>query len=103
MPSGDGTTPGGWCLLQFRRMAEQSGARKGGRAVVLLSGGMDSVVCATLAARDYAAAALHIDYGQRTEERERRAFTDICDRLDIHQRLIVRNPLFRVIGGSALT
>lgn len=73
------------------------------RAVVLLSGGMDSCVCAALAARDCDAAAIHIDYGQRTEARERRAFQTICDRLGIRQRLIFRNPLFRAIGGSALT
>jgi 7-cyano-7-deazaguanine synthase len=73
------------------------------RAVVLLSGGMDSCVCAALAARDYDAAALHVSYGQRTEERERRAFGAICDRLGIRDRLVVRNPVFRAIGGSALT
>lgn len=73
------------------------------RAVVLLSGGMDSCVCATIAARDYEAAALHVDYGQRTEERERRAFAGICERLGIQQRLVLRNPLFQAIGGSALT
>jgi len=73
------------------------------RAVVLISGGMDSCVCAALAARDYDAAALHIDYGQRTEAREHRAFTGICDRLGIRDRLVVRNPIFRAIGGSALT
>jgi 7-cyano-7-deazaguanine synthase len=73
------------------------------RAVVLLSGGMDSCVCAALAARDYDAAALHISYGQRTEDRERRAFAAICDRLGIRERLIVRNEVFRAIGGSALT
>ncbi|MFB3814721.1 MAG: 7-cyano-7-deazaguanine synthase QueC [Terriglobales bacterium] len=73
------------------------------RAVVLLSGGMDSCVCAALAARDYEAAAIHVDYGQLTEERERRAFHAICDRLGIRDRLIVRNPVFRAIGGSALT
>jgi len=64
---------------------------------------MDSCVCASLAARDYDAAALHVSYGQRTEERERRAFLAICDRLGIKDRLIVRNPLFAAIGGSALT
>jgi 7-cyano-7-deazaguanine synthase len=64
---------------------------------------MDSCVCAALAARDYQPAALHIDYGQRTEERERRAFTGICDRLGIKDRLILRNPVFQAIGGSALT
>ena len=73
------------------------------RAVVLLSGGMDSCVCAALAARDYNAAALHIDYGQRTEARERQAFHGICDRLGIQDRLIFRNPVFAAIGGSALT
>jgi 7-cyano-7-deazaguanine synthase len=73
------------------------------RAVVLLSGGMDSCVCAALAARDFDAAAVHISYGQRTEERERRAFLGICDRLGIHDRLTVRNEALRAIGGSALT
>ncbi len=73
------------------------------RAVVLLSGGMDSCVCASLAARDFDAAALHVNYGQRTEDREQRAFHAICDRLRIPDRLIVRDPSFRAIGGSALT
>ena len=73
------------------------------RAVVLLSGGMDSCVCAALAVRDGEAAAVHVSYGQRTEEREREAFNAICDRLGIQQRLVVRNEALRVIGGSALT
>jgi 7-cyano-7-deazaguanine synthase len=73
------------------------------RAVVLLSGGMDSCVCAALAARDHRAAAVHVSYGQRTEERERRSFEDICDRLGIRDRLLVRNEALRSIGGSALT
>src|SRR5580658_7664937 len=73
------------------------------RALVLLSGGMDSCVCAALAARDYRAAAVHVSYGQRTEERERRSFDAICDRLGICDRLVVRNEALRAIGGSALT
>ena len=73
------------------------------RAVVLLSGGMDSCVCAALAARDHAAAAVHISYGQRTEERERQSFLAICQRLKIHDKLMVRNEALRAIGGSALT
>ena len=40
------------------------------KAVVCLSGGMDSTVCATLAARDYDSFGLHFSYGQRTEARE---------------------------------
>jgi 7-cyano-7-deazaguanine synthase len=71
--------------------------------VVLLSGGMDSCVCAAMAARDHEAAAVHVSYGQRTEERERRAFVGICDRLGIRERLMVRNDALRAIGGSALT
>ena len=73
------------------------------RAVVLLSGGMDSSVCATLATRDYDAAAVHVSYGQRTEERERQSFLAICQRLKIHDRLMLRNDSLRAIGGSALT
>lgn len=73
------------------------------RAVVLLSGGMDSCVCAALAARDYDAAAVHVSYGQRTEKRERSSFAGICDRLGIRHRLVVRNEALEKIGGSALT
>ena len=73
------------------------------RAIVLLSGGMDSTVCAALAVRDYNAAALHVSYGQRTEEREQQAFFAICDRLGIQDRLLVRNEALSAIGGSALT
>jgi len=73
------------------------------RAIVLLSGGMDSSVCAALAVRDYQAAALHVSYGQRTEERERQSFLAICRRLNIREQLLLRNEAFRAIGGSALT
>jgi 7-cyano-7-deazaguanine synthase len=73
------------------------------RAVVLLSGGMDSCVCAALAVRDYDAAAMHVMYGQRTQERERRAFEAVCERLGIWRRMVIRNEVLRQIGGSALT
>jgi 7-cyano-7-deazaguanine synthase len=73
------------------------------RAVVLLSGGIDSCVCATLAAQEFDVAAVHISYGQRTEERERQSFLRICDRLGVRDKLVVRNEALRAIGGSALT
>lgn len=73
------------------------------RAIVLLSGGMDSAVCAALAVRDHEAAAVHVSYGQRTEARERSSFLAICERLEIRHKLIVRNEALRAIGGSALT
>ena len=78
-------------------------SQKGSKAVVLLSGGMDSCVCAALAARDHDAAALHVSYGQRTEGREQQSFQAICDRLRIHDRLIIKNEALGMIGGSALT
>src|SRR5215475_8692894 len=64
---------------------------------------MDSCVCAALAAREGGAAALHVSYGQTTEERERRAFERICDRLGLAPRLALRNESLSIVGGSALT
>jgi 7-cyano-7-deazaguanine synthase len=73
------------------------------RAVVLLSGGMDSCVCAALAVRDYEPALLHFDYGQRTAGREREAFVAMADYFGVARRLVVKTDFFRQIGGSALT
>jgi 7-cyano-7-deazaguanine synthase len=76
------------------------------KAVVLLSGGMDSCVCAAIAREKHAAsniALLHASYGQRTESREARAFREIADFYSVTQRLMVRLDHFRAIGGSALT
>jgi 7-cyano-7-deazaguanine synthase len=64
---------------------------------------MDSCVCAALAVRDHDTAAAHVSYGQRTEAREKQSFSAICDRLQIRDRLSVRNEALRAIGGSALT
>jgi 7-cyano-7-deazaguanine synthase len=95
-------------MLRERAMVSNTASNAGSsarrsRAVVLLSGGMDSCVCAALAARDHQVAAVHVSYGQRTEQRERRSFEGICDRLGIRDRLLVRNEALRAIGGSALT
>ncbi|MGC2621128.1 MAG: 7-cyano-7-deazaguanine synthase QueC [Acidobacteriaceae bacterium] len=73
------------------------------RAVVCLSGGMDSCVCAALAARDYDAYALHCSYGQRTEERELKSARGVAEALGFKEFLHLRLDLFRRIGGSALT
>ncbi len=73
------------------------------RAVVCLSGGMDSAVCAALAVREFATYALHFSYGQRTEQRELSSARAIAATLGIRQLLPLRIDLFRQIGGSALT
>ena len=49
------------------------------------------------------AAALRVNYGQRTAEHERWAFERICDYLGIKRRLAIRNEALGIIGGSALT
>jgi 7-cyano-7-deazaguanine synthase len=78
------------------------------KAVVLLSGGMDSCVCTAIARERHGAenlALLHAGYGQRTQERERQAFAGIADFYGVPERdrLIVQLDHFRAIGGSALT
>lgn len=73
------------------------------RAVISLSGGMDSAVCAALAARDYDAYALHFSYGQRTEGRELQSARAIAESLGLRDFLHLNVDLFRRIGGSALT
>lgn len=78
----------------------------GRKAVVLLSGGMDSCVSTAIARELHGAgniALLHAGYGQRTQRRERRAFEEIADFYRVGQRLVVQLDHFRAIGGSALT
>src|SRR5260370_1719849 len=73
------------------------------KAVVLLSGGMDSCVTAAMARRTHELALLHASYSQRTERRERQAFDEIADFYSVTQRLVVQLDHFAQIGGSALT
>ena len=72
-------------------------------AVVLVSGGMDSCVTAAIANEKYYSAFLHVNYGQRTEARELRAFNEIADFYKAGKRLTVSLEHLKVIGGSSLT
>lgn len=72
-------------------------------AVVCLSGGLDSCVSLAETLTRSRVAALHLNYGQRTAARERRAFEAICDHYRIEQRLRAEQPALRSIGASALT
>jgi 7-cyano-7-deazaguanine synthase len=72
-------------------------------AIVLVSGGMDSCVTAAIASEQYRLAFLHVNYGQRTEARELRAFNEIADHYRAENRLSVSLEHLKVIGGSALT
>jgi len=73
------------------------------KAVVLLSGGMDSCVTAAIANESHELALLHASYGQRTERRERRAFEEIADFYGADERLLIRLDSLAQMGGSALT
>src|ERR1700761_1732739 len=68
------------------------------RAVLCLSGGMDSCVCAALAARDYDVYALHFSYGQRTEARELLAAASVAQIVGAKDFLHLDVDIFRKIG-----
>lgn len=71
-------------------------------AVVLLSGGLDSMVTAAIAQeRGFRVHALSIDYGQR-HRRELEAARRIAGRLDIERHVELAMDM-RAFGGSALT
>jgi len=73
------------------------------KAIVLVSGGMDSLVTAAIAGESHMLAFLHINYGQRTEKRELKAFNDIADHYNVSERLVVNVKYLSQIGGSSLT
>jgi 7-cyano-7-deazaguanine synthase len=74
------------------------------KAVVCVSGGMDSCVCAALASRDYDEVYfLHGDYGQRTESTERECFTRLADHFGAAGRMLCDLGHLGKIGGSSLT
>jgi 7-cyano-7-deazaguanine synthase len=71
--------------------------------VVAVSGGMDSCVTAAIANENYELAFAHINYGQRTEKRELKAFNDIADYFNVKERLVVDYTHLSKIGDSSLT
>src|SRR5204863_3062248 len=74
------------------------------KAIILVSGGMDSCVTVAIAGRENDALAfLHISYGQLTEARERWAFNEIADHYAVEERLDVSLEHLAKIGGSSLT
>jgi 7-cyano-7-deazaguanine synthase len=73
------------------------------KAIVLVSGGMDSLVTAAIAHLEYDLSFLHLNYGQRTEKRELTAFSDIADHYKVNNRLIVDVKYLAQIGGSSIT
>ena len=74
------------------------------KAICILSGGMDSTLASYMAKNDgYEIIAVHFNYGQRTQDRELKAFRDICEDLEILEKYEIDIPFFTQIGASALT
>ena len=74
------------------------------RAVVLLSGGMDSATAAAEAReRGYDLYALHTSYGQRTEDRELECARRLADEFDAADFLRIETGHLAAIGASSLT
>ncbi len=74
------------------------------KAICILSGGMDSTLASYMAKNDeYEIIAVHFNYGQRTQDRELKAFRDICADLGILEKYEIDIPFFTQIGASALT
>ena len=73
-------------------------------AVCLVSGGMDSCVTAAIAHEENDELAfLHVEYGQRTEKRERQSFEAVADHFGVELRLVISLEHLAQIGGSSLT
>jgi len=74
--------------------------------VVLVSGGMDSLVTAAIANESHDRMAfLHLNYGQKTELRELQSFRDIATHyhVPVENQKIIDISFLKQIGGSSLT
>lgn len=64
---------------------------------------MDSALCASIASQKFKIAFLHVNYGQRTQNRELKAFNDLAGYFKVSKKLVVDISHLRQIGGSSLT
>lgn len=75
-------------------------------AIALVSGGMDSLLSAAIAHSNHEHLAfLHLNYGQKTEEKELECFHKIADFYKVPRELrkVVDVTFLKQIGGSSLT
>jgi len=85
-------------------LATPDGETEESLAICLVSGGMDSCVTAAIAnTENDSLAFLHVSYGQRTEQRELRAYEQLADHFNVALRLAVSIEYLARIGGSSLT
>jgi 7-cyano-7-deazaguanine synthase len=75
-------------------------------AICLVSGGMDSLVCSAIANEAHENLSfLHLNYGQKTEDRELQCFHEIADHYNVDKKMrkVVDVSFLKQIGGSSLT
>ena len=74
------------------------------KGIILLSGGMDSLVTAAIAARQCEEIHfLHVNYGQNTEQKELECFQKLVEHYQPAGTLVTSIDYLRQIGGSSLT
>lgn len=74
------------------------------KALCIMSGGMDSTLCAYMMKEEgYKIVALHFNYGQRTVRKELEAFRSVCRDLGVENPYEIELDFFKTIGASALT
>lgn len=75
-----------------------------GKSLVLVSGGLDSAVTASIASLvSDELYFLHLNYGQRTEDKELKSFNSLRDFFKVSGNLVTDISYLKDIGGSALT
>ena len=70
--------------------------------IVLVSGGMDSLVALALANRTHKLALLHFNYGQKAEGKELEAFNRIAEFYGVVYELLLDLNYLKRIGGTSL-
>ncbi|WP_345973949.1 7-cyano-7-deazaguanine synthase QueC [Sulfurimonas sp. HSL3-7] len=74
------------------------------KAVCIMSGGMDSTLSAYMMKESgYEIIAVHFNYDQRTEKKEREAFHAIADAIGALKKYDLDIGFFKELGASALT
>jgi 7-cyano-7-deazaguanine synthase len=71
------------------------------KAVILVSGGINSAVAAAVTREQYAPCLLHVNWGHRTAEREMTAFEQLASALSIETTMIADMPCLGTFGGNA--
>ncbi len=71
------------------------------RAVILVSGGLNSAVAAAVAREQYESAWLHVAWGHRAADRELGAFEMLAAEAGVQKTIVAELPALATFGGNA--